>query len=258
DTFRRKAQMLLLTLPSAGTLMPSSWTIKRVKLLAKNPVAFGGFADIYKGSYNGCTVALKCLRLNTYFTSEDHEKIRSKFRREALLWKDLKHPHILPFLGIDIETFPTSYACLVAPWMSRGTILTYLQDNEPPTTEVDRLIFETAQGLVYLHSRDVVHGDLHSPDLQSNILLDENLHIRLADFGLAKIANNANFSTSSNNGGVYRYMAPELVAPLLLVALTEEDKVNSHKSPASDVFAFGMIGWQVRCDYLSINGSLLY
>ena len=49
-------------------------------------------------------------------------------------------PHILPFLGIDAEMFPTSYACLVAPWMSCGTILTYLQDNEPHTTEVDRLV----------------------------------------------------------------------------------------------------------------------
>ncbi|KAJ7721129.1 hypothetical protein B0H16DRAFT_1226912, partial [Mycena metata] len=47
------------------------------------------------------------------------------FCREALLRKDLHHPHILTFIGIDRESFPSSL-CMVSPWMDHGTILNYL------------------------------------------------------------------------------------------------------------------------------------
>jgi serine/threonine protein kinase len=55
--------------------------------------------------------------------------------REALLWRQLSHPHILPFLGIDTETFASRNAlCLVSPWMQHGTLKQYVTS---PSYNVD-------------------------------------------------------------------------------------------------------------------------
>jgi serine/threonine protein kinase len=46
--------------------------------------------------------------------------------QEALLWKHLNHPHILPFLGVTYDVF-TPRLTLVFPWMPNGNILSYLE-----------------------------------------------------------------------------------------------------------------------------------
>jgi hypothetical protein len=46
------------------------------------------------------------------------------------MWKNFcNHPHILPFLGVDIESFPGEM-CMVSEWMSNGTIIRFLK-REP-------------------------------------------------------------------------------------------------------------------------------
>ena len=60
-----------------------------------------------------------------------------KLGREALLWKHLKHPYVLPFLGIDSESFPHEY-CMVSPWMKHGTILSHIQRVGPERVDLDR------------------------------------------------------------------------------------------------------------------------
>jgi serine/threonine protein kinase len=47
--------------------------------------------------------------------------------REALLWQQLDHSHILPFLGVDAETFGSGNSlCLISPWMEQGTLKQYI------------------------------------------------------------------------------------------------------------------------------------
>jgi hypothetical protein len=62
--------------------------------------------------------------------------------REALLWRQLDHPHILPFLGVDAETFASRNAlCLVSPWMERGTLKQYIASALfDPAVDRDRLV----------------------------------------------------------------------------------------------------------------------
>lgn len=48
--------------------------------------------------------------------------------REALLWKKAQHMYVLPFLGIDAQTFSPSVS-LLSPWMQNGTINVYMQRN---------------------------------------------------------------------------------------------------------------------------------
>ncbi|KAJ3965549.1 hypothetical protein EV361DRAFT_810511, partial [Lentinula raphanica] len=44
--------------------------------------------------------------------------------KEVLLWRQLKHPNILPFFGINTELFTPSY-CIISPWMSNGDMMSY-------------------------------------------------------------------------------------------------------------------------------------
>ena len=93
---------------------------------------------------------------------------------EALHWKRLSHPHILPFLGLTRD----HHLSLVSPWMSNGNILEYLEKN--PNADELLLVRHTypgiylcsscllgklqlaqaAHGLVYLHACHLMHGDI--------------------------------------------------------------------------------------------------
>lgn len=57
------------------------------------------------------------------------------------MWTQLKHRFILSFLGIDLETFARiGAACLVSPWMARGSILFYLTEGNSVLAERERLV----------------------------------------------------------------------------------------------------------------------
>ena len=59
--------------------------------------------------------------------------------KEALLWKQLVHPHVLPFLGLDVGSFP-GFICMVSPWMQHGTIVAYIQNTNASTNDTTRLV----------------------------------------------------------------------------------------------------------------------
>jgi hypothetical protein len=61
--------------------------------------------------------------------------------KEALLWKQLNHVHVLPFLGLDAETFP-GFFCMVSPWMRHGTALGHVRDRIPLGKDVTQLVRE--------------------------------------------------------------------------------------------------------------------
>jgi serine/threonine protein kinase len=60
-------------------------------------------------------------------------------RKEALTWRDLQHPNVLPFLGVDLETFPGSF-CLVSPWMRHGTVLKYIGSRGLSNVNIGRIV----------------------------------------------------------------------------------------------------------------------
>ena len=63
-----------------------------------------------------------------------------KFCREALLWQDLKHPNVLLFYGVDLQTFSPSLS-MVSPWMQHGTIMKHIEANGGPLhASVDRFV----------------------------------------------------------------------------------------------------------------------
>jgi hypothetical protein len=52
------------------------------------------------------------------------------FCKESILWRQLAHPNVLPFLGIDGQTFRESIElAMVSPWLGFGTITEYLHSD---------------------------------------------------------------------------------------------------------------------------------
>ncbi|KAJ6486675.1 kinase-like domain-containing protein, partial [Mycena sanguinolenta] len=152
--------------------------------------------------------------------------------KEALVWQGLRHRFILSLLGIDHLTFAPSF-CMVSPWMKHGTVLKYLRAHG--RGDVNRLLLEIAQGLNYLHSTNVVHGDLRG----NNILVSDDGNACLSDFGLATTIAEADstvgFTSSSNRAGSVRWFAPELIDPV---------KFGCKKfirTKASDVYAYACV-----------------
>ncbi|EIN04829.1 kinase-like protein, partial [Punctularia strigosozonata HHB-11173 SS5] len=152
-------------------LVPTRYRLSGLARVGTDPPCAGGFADVYRGTYNGTIVALKFMRLHV----RDGKSFMKVFCREAVVWKRLNHPHIVPFIGID----PSYHACIVSEWMEHGDVMSYLESH--PRANRVQLITDIARGLEYMHASGLVHGDLKS----RNVLVDSLGHARLSDFGLA-------------------------------------------------------------------------
>ncbi|KAJ7213590.1 kinase-like domain-containing protein [Mycena pura] len=217
---------MIVKLSKACDQLPSSLFISGVTGCDEYAVFRGGFGDIFQASYDGKTIALKLMR--TFQDDPDQRRIRQQFFREALVWQHLRHPFILPFIGIDRETFP-GFLCMASPWMEHGTVVKHLKDHG--RVNVDKLLLEVAQGLQHLHSQNIVHGDLKG----ANILITDDWSACLADFGLAYFSDaTAPTHTSRHRAGSIRWMAPELIDP-------GRFGVKFLRTAATDLYAFGCV-----------------
>ncbi|KAJ6468969.1 kinase-like domain-containing protein [Mycena vulgaris] len=235
-----KARRIIVKLSEACDKLPSSLFITGVTGRDEHATFGGGFGDIYRASYAGKRVALKHLR--TFRDAESRRMRWYQFCREALVWKHLQHPSILPLIGIDRDTFPPSI-CMVSPWMEHGTVLKYL--NDYGRANVDKLLSEIAQGMQYLHSKNIVHGDLRG----ANILITDEWSACLADFGLTSLSD-ATTATHTHRAGSIRWMTPELIAP-------ERFGRRFVRTPATDVYAFECVCLEVRGSFLHCAPSLI-
>ena len=56
--------------------------------------------------------------------------LAKEFAKEALLWRQLNHPNVLPFYGLyDMPSGAQRIPCLVSPWMDQGNVVLYLKAN---------------------------------------------------------------------------------------------------------------------------------
>jgi len=110
-----------------------------------------------------------------------------------------------------------------------GSIRQYVRSNEG----VDRLklLVDVTEGLSYLHSANVVHGNLKG----NNILVDDKGTACLCDFGLSAMVATLHAHTSASVTGSPRWMAPELFDR------KDGDPGNSRPSEMSDIYALGMV-----------------
>ncbi|KZP29973.1 kinase-like protein [Athelia psychrophila] len=193
--------------------------------ISENPVQGGSFGDVFRGDMAGCVIAVKVIRV---YQESNMDKILKSFSREAVIWRQLSHPNVLPFYGVFRRG--VTKLCLVSPWMQNGDMSHFLSQKG----EIDcvPLALDVAKGLEYLHSQRVLHGDLKC----GNILVSDAGRACLADFGFstAKDSNSVLVTASSTKGaGTLAWTAPEL-------ALGTIEKPDE----ACDVYSFGMVCYE--------------
>ncbi|KIO34714.1 hypothetical protein M407DRAFT_240531 [Tulasnella calospora MUT 4182] len=146
--------------------------------------------------------------------------VLQRFNSEADTWSKLRSPKIVRLLGTyQID----NYIHLVAPWCDNGDALRYVQKNPDMSYAMrKRLLYDIADGLAYLHRKNIVHGDLKL----GNVMLDESMMGMLCDFGLSKMFDGHTVE-AMKGGGTYRWTAPEV-------------HNNGPKTSASDMYAYSM------------------
>ncbi|KAJ6557647.1 kinase-like domain-containing protein [Mycena capillaripes] len=235
DQLLLRAEACLLKLSQKSHLLPTSFLVENVICDSRDPSGGGGFADVYQGRIGNAPVALKVLRIHVAGALLD--EVEKNFCREALIWRQLQHPNILPFLGISKTVFP-GRLCMVAPWMAAGSILGCLVSQ--PMSDRKALLLQVASGLIYLHERSppVIHGDIRG----ANILIDSHGNACLADFGLAILADSlatiTSSSTSATRGNV-RWLPPEVLNP------SQFGGGYLRKEPAVDVYSFAGLCYEI-------------
>ncbi|KAG9038406.1 hypothetical protein FS837_001249 [Tulasnella sp. UAMH 9824] len=213
-----------------GVLPPLADLTKEVRRIGDAPFDAGMTADIWLGEWLGEQVALKALRN----IGAMNEKAKKHVLREIEIWRGLQHRHVLRLYGM---CYFTPFVYLVSPLAVNGNALRYVELN--PEADRIKLLAGAASGLAYLHTRHppVIHGDLRA----ANILVLEGGEACISDFGLARleeVAENTT-STSVNTAGACRWMAPELVNPELVFS------TDAKRTTATDVWSFGIATFEL-------------
>ncbi|KAL7409134.1 hypothetical protein BDY24DRAFT_404344 [Mrakia frigida] len=189
------------------------WTITSLEVEHLEIIESGFYSVVWKGRWREQVVAIKEMGKGTN---------KELFLNEVKIWRKLRYQHVLSFLGASSTTSPPPYF-IVSPYQEKGNVLRFLSLH--PQESRLRIIHEIALGMDYLHSRDVIHGDLKA----NNILIDADGHVLVTDFGLSFIKQSIS-STSGDvrpNAGTLRWMSPERIVTGVL-------------SRSSDVYAFGI------------------
>ncbi|KAJ7935350.1 kinase-like domain-containing protein [Mycena leptocephala] len=192
----------------------------RVVLDSHFPFAAGGDSNIYRGK----------------FTTSDGREIRlddavKRLKREAEIWAQLKHKHVVPFIGVCDDVAPRPV--LVSPLYKLGHAGSFLRNN--PAANREDMVIGVASGLEYLHAKDIVHGDVKV----SNVLVDKGGIPSICDFGISKILDRSGFTTS--RVGTCPYMAPEL----FIVISSEGNPEMPSTTKSSDVYSFALLALEI-------------
>ncbi|XP_068636695.1 cysteine-rich receptor-like protein kinase 42 isoform X2 [Aristolochia californica] len=203
----------------------------------------GGSGSVYKGTLSdGTVVAVKRLFFNTTQWVEE-------FFNEVNLLSGVEHRNLVKLLGCSIEG-PESL--LIYEYVPNKSLDHMLFDKEKPQLlswqERLLIIVGVAEGLAFLHSganQRIIHRDIKS----SNILLDENLNPKIADFGLVRGFSADKTHLSTGIAGTLGYMAPEYL-------------VRGQLTDKADVYSFGVLILEIICGrkntvYAKETGSVL-
>ncbi|XP_028804007.1 probable leucine-rich repeat receptor-like protein kinase At5g49770 isoform X3 [Neltuma alba] len=187
-----------------------------------NELGFGGYGKVYKGVLpDGQMVAIKRAQQGSMQGGLE-------FKTEIELLSRVHHKNLVALVGFCFEQ---GEQMLVYEYMPNGTLRDCLSGRCGIYLDWKRRLrvaLGSARGLAYLHelaNPPIIHRDVKS----SNILLDENLTAKVADFGLSKLASDSGKGhVSTQVKGTLGYLDPEYY---MTQQLTEK----------SDVYSFGVV-----------------
>ncbi|RVW42360.1 leucine-rich repeat receptor-like protein kinase IMK2 [Vitis vinifera] len=161
------------------------------------------YGTVYKATLeDGNEVAVKRLR-------EKITKSQREFETEVNVLGKIRHPNLLALRAYYLG--PKGEKLLVFDYMPKGSLAAFLHARGPDIS-IDwptrmRIAQGTTRGLFHLHNNEnIIHGNLTS----SNLLLDENITAKIADFGLSRLMTTAANSNVIATAGALGYRAPEL------------------------------------------------
>lgn len=157
----------------------------------------------------------------------------SKIRREIQNLKLFRHPHIIKLYQV-IST-PTDIF-MIMEYVSGGELFDYIVKNgKLQEHEARRFFQQIISGVDYCHRHMIVHRDL-KPE---NLLLDHNMHVKIADFGLSNMMLDGEFLRTSC--GSPNYAAPEVISGKL------------YAGPEVDIWSCGVILYALLCGTLPFD-----
>lgn len=221
---------------SANKLCPSresieDWEIPACEILVGSRIGSGSFGTVFKGHWHG-PVAVKTLNVKNPSPSE-----LQAFKNEVSVLKRTRHVNILLFMGCVSKP----QLAIITQWCEGSSLYKHLHVIETKfelitLIEIGR---QTAQGMDYLHAKNIIHRDLKS----NNIFLHDDLTVKIGDFGLATVKSRWSGSQYFQQpSGSVLWMAPEVIR-------MQEDNPYSFQS---DVYAFGIVLYEL------LSGQLPY
>ncbi|XP_008776736.3 proline-rich receptor-like protein kinase PERK8 [Phoenix dactylifera] len=187
----------------------------------QNLLGEGGFGCVFKGCLpDGREVAVKQLKVG----GSQGER---EFKAEVEIISRVHHRNLVSLIGYCISE---DHRLLVYDFVPNNTLHYHLHGKGRPVMDWAtriKVAAGAAHGIAYLHEDchpRIIHRDIKS----SNILLDSNFEAQVSDFGLARLAMDAQTHVTTRVMGTFGYLAPEYASTGKLTA-------------KSDVYSFGVV-----------------
>ena len=203
---------------------------RNVQLLKNDELGSGSYGAVCKAMWGQRLCAAKLLH-PIFFHSNDPGFVttRRRFEQECQFLNDMKHPHIVEYLGTSHD--PDSGLLVLLMELMDESLTHFLERSQQPLVyhiEVD-LCHDIAQALAYIHSKEIIHRDLSG----NNVLLLAG-RAKITDFGMSKLLDaNRRMTPLTMCPGNSVYMPPEAL---------REPPVYSKKI---DCFSFGVLQIQI-------------
>ncbi|KAF7998042.1 hypothetical protein HCN44_009440 [Aphidius gifuensis] len=213
------------------------WEIPADEILVGPRIGSGSFGTVYKAHWHG-PVAVKTLNVKIPTTAQ-----LQAFKNEVAVLRKTRHVNILLFMGCVSKP----QLAIVTQWCEGSSLYKHLHVFESKfelltLIEIGR---QTAQGMDYLHAKNIIHRDLKS----NNIFLHDDLTVKIGDFGLATAKTRWSGSQQFHQPtGSILWMAPEVIR------MQEENPYSFQ----SDVYAFGVVSFELlagQLPYSNINNK---
>ncbi|MCA9609964.1 MAG: serine/threonine protein kinase, partial [Myxococcales bacterium] len=162
--------------PLIGRVLDQRYRIETV-------LGAGGVGVVYRAEHTGLRrpVALKVLRHGF----EENPHLRRRFEREARVLSQLSHPNVVALTDYGIAD---GLPFLVMELLEGRTLEDLLEEEGPPAPRVALdIVRAVVRGLAFAHDRSVLHRDLKPGNVFLQSLPDDPHHVKLLDFGLAKL-----------------------------------------------------------------------